>query len=87
MCETLMGTGKPGCSKGDKLLEYELNEPGGLWVDQKHGKVYIADTNNHGVQVLELQSKTVYNVRLSLYRISPNKSALPNSSSPLLKNL
>ncbi|XP_060568528.1 NHL repeat-containing protein 2-like [Ruditapes philippinarum] len=58
-CQTLMGTGKPGSSKGSNLLEAELNEPGGLCSDWRGKKVYIADTNNHDIKVLNLEEHTV----------------------------
>ena len=56
-CKTLIGTGKPGTSKGDNLSEFELSEPGGLCVDQKHRLVYIADTNNHRIVVVDTESQ------------------------------
>lgn len=48
-----MGTGKPGTDKGDNWSQFELSEPGGLCVDQKRGLVYIADTNNHRIVILD----------------------------------
>lgn len=46
---TVAGSGRPG--SGDPHGALELYEPGGLaWMD---GKLYIADTNNHRVVVLD----------------------------------
>jgi DNA-binding beta-propeller fold protein YncE len=50
--KTLFGTGKPGQADGAQSSFYE---PGGLSV--AGGKLYIADTNNHAVRVVDLQTK------------------------------
>jgi sugar lactone lactonase YvrE len=55
--KTFAGTGKPGQTDGANASFYE---PAGLAV--ANGKLYIADTNNHAVRVLDLankQSKTL----------------------------
>lgn len=51
--ETLAGSGKAGSADGrDGKLEF--SEPGGLALSGK--KLYIADTNNHRIMVLDLQN-------------------------------
>ena len=50
--KTFTGTGKPGQRDGASASFYE---PGGLSI--AHGKLYIADTNNHAVRVLDLKTK------------------------------
>ena len=62
-CRSLVGTGKPGTNKGNNLSDFELSEPGGLCVDQNTGLVYIADTNNHRIVVLDTQSQKISVVR------------------------
>lgn len=57
-----MGSGQPGNAKGDNLLEYQLNEPGGLCYDPQNNRLYIADTNNCDIKVLDLEKKKVYSV-------------------------
>lgn len=47
--KTFAGTGEPGQADGDKPSFYE---PGGL--STAHGKLYVADTNNHAIRVVEL---------------------------------
>lgn len=47
--KTFAGTGKPGQADGANASFYE---PGGLSVAQ--GKLYVADTNNHAVRVVDL---------------------------------
>ncbi len=49
---TLFGTGKPGQADGAQPSFYE---PGGLSV--AGGKLYVADTNNHAVRVVDLKTK------------------------------
>ncbi|HEV7860975.1 MAG TPA: thioredoxin-like domain-containing protein [Pyrinomonadaceae bacterium] len=50
--KTFVGTGKPGQSDGAAPSFYE---PGGLSI--AGGKLYIADTNNHAVRVVDLKTK------------------------------
>ncbi|HLN99078.1 MAG TPA: thioredoxin-like domain-containing protein [Pyrinomonadaceae bacterium] len=49
---TLLGTGKPGQMDGPLPSFYE---PGGLSVAD--GKLYVADTNNHAVRIVDLKTK------------------------------
>jgi len=53
---TFAGTGKHGARDG-KLAEATFNEPGGLAF--LNGQLYIADTNNHLIRVIDLASKQV----------------------------
>jgi DNA-binding beta-propeller fold protein YncE len=50
--KTFIGTGKPGQADGAAAMFYE---PGGLSI--ANGKLYIADTNNHAVRVVDLKTK------------------------------
>ena len=50
--KTLLGKGKPGQTDGTSASFYE---PGGLSV--ANGKLYIADTNNHAVRMVDLKTK------------------------------
>ncbi len=49
---SLFGTGKPGQADGASPSFYE---PGGL--AQANGKLYVADTNNHAIRVVDLKTK------------------------------
>lgn len=53
---TLLGTGRPGRRLGDRS-DTELNEPGGLAV--ANGRILVADTNNHRILSLRLDSGQV----------------------------
>jgi len=57
---TLLGSGKPGQSDGRAASFYE---PGGLSV--ANGKLYIADTNNHAIRVVDLKTKQTATLRLN----------------------
>ena len=60
LVESFLGTGKPGQSDGAKPSFYE---PGGLSI--ANGKLYVADTNNHAVRVVDLKTKatTTLNIK------------------------
>lgn len=71
-CITLAGTGKPG-GKDGPLSEAQFWEPGGLVV---YGSLlYIADTNNHRIRVIDLSTRQVSTLTLS-YAIPPSLSVI-----------
>ncbi|MCY4447572.1 MAG: thioredoxin-like domain-containing protein [Chloroflexi bacterium] len=53
---TIAGTGEPGHEDGE-FASSRFHEPGGLSI--WGGKIYVADTNNHAVRVLDVASGTV----------------------------
>lgn len=53
---TLFGMGSPGGFK-DGGEDAEFNEPGGLSV--ANGRLYVADTNNHAIRVIDLSTQRV----------------------------
>ena len=57
--KTLFGTGKPGQTDGTSPSFYE---PGGLSV--ANNKLYVADTNNHAVRVVDLKTKETSTLRI-----------------------
>ncbi|XP_056432780.1 NHL repeat-containing protein 2 [Gadus chalcogrammus] len=64
-CRTLAGTGQCGDQVGPAFSESCFNEPGGLCVGPGGRVLYVADTNNHRITVLDLDTHT-----LSLFPIS-----------------
>lgn len=56
---SLFGTGKPGQAGGNFSSFYE---PGGLSI--ANDKLYVADTNNHAIRVVDLKSKQTSTLRL-----------------------
>jgi hypothetical protein len=57
--KTFLGLGKPGQADGPTPSFYE---PGGLSVAK--GKLFVADTNNHAVRVIDLKSKQTSTLRI-----------------------
>jgi thiol-disulfide isomerase/thioredoxin len=57
---SLFGTGKPGQSDGPAPSFYE---PGGLTL--ANGHLYIADTNNHAIRVVDLKTKRASTLRIN----------------------
>ncbi|MGI8897462.1 MAG: thioredoxin-like domain-containing protein [Pyrinomonadaceae bacterium] len=57
--KTLFGTGKPGQTDGTSPSLYE---PGGLSI--ANNKLYVADTNNHAIRVVDLKTKVVSTMRI-----------------------
>ncbi|XP_030019079.1 NHL repeat-containing protein 2 [Sphaeramia orbicularis] len=79
LCSTVAGTGEAGDNLGPEFCKSCFNEPGGICMGDGGKLLYVADTNNHQIKVLDLASKTV-----SLFPIStdctdavPTKSASP----------
>uniref|UniRef100_A0A3B1IXV8 NHL repeat-containing protein 2 n=1 Tax=Astyanax mexicanus TaxID=7994 RepID=A0A3B1IXV8_ASTMX len=64
-CRVLAGTGEASDVFGPSFTESSFNEPGGLCVAEGGKLLYVADTNNHHIKVLDLETKTV-----SLFPIS-----------------
>ncbi|XP_030058563.1 NHL repeat-containing protein 2 isoform X2 [Microcaecilia unicolor] len=58
-CTTLAGTGEAGDLSGPRFSQSTFNEPGGLCVGYGGHLLYVADTNNHQIKVLDLGSRTV----------------------------
>ncbi|PSN47589.1 NHL repeat-containing protein 2 [Blattella germanica] len=72
-CSTLLGTGKPGSNTGSFEVA-QLNEPGGLCVNTDGTRLYVADTNNHCVKVVELQEQQIE--KLAIYLPSDHREPL-----------
>ena len=60
-CSTLAGVGKATLSDGG-FNEAAFSEPGGLCLSGDH--LYVADTNNNCVRIMDLQTKSVIVVSL-----------------------
>lgn len=58
-CSTLAGTGEAGDTLGPAFHECLFNEPAGICIDGGGKLLYVADTNNHRIAVLDLDSRTV----------------------------
>ncbi|XP_061822691.2 NHL repeat-containing protein 2 [Nerophis lumbriciformis] len=58
-CSTLAGSGEAGNTLGPDFSKSSFNEPGGICMGAGGKLLYVADTNNHLIKVLDLHSKTV----------------------------
>ena len=63
-CTTLAGTGQSGLVDG-AFEHAQFSEPGGLCLDHTGKTLFVADTNNHVVRVLDLEQRTVTQVWLA----------------------
>jgi thiol-disulfide isomerase/thioredoxin len=72
------GSGKPGQTDGAHPSFYE---PGGLSI--ANGKLYVADTNNHAIRVVDLKTKETKTLQLSgLQPPTVNQSATNGDVAP-----
>jgi DNA-binding beta-propeller fold protein YncE len=75
---SLLGTGKPGQSDGSTPSFYE---PAGLTL--ANGNLYVADTNNHAIRVIDLKTKRTSTLRINgLTPPMKNLQALETASGP-----
>jgi DNA-binding beta-propeller fold protein YncE len=66
--KTFLGTGKPGQTDGIAPAFYE---PAGL--SAANGKLYVADTNNHAIRVVDLKTRTT--TTLNIVGLQPPAAA------------
>ncbi|XP_026171284.1 NHL repeat-containing protein 2 [Mastacembelus armatus] len=87
-CSTLAGTGEAGNTLGPELNKSSFNEPGGICVGDGGMLLYVADTNNHQVKVLDLTSKTVslFPISMDCTDSAPTKPAGPAKAPTLPKS-
>ncbi|XP_060027232.1 NHL repeat-containing protein 2 isoform X2 [Erinaceus europaeus] len=58
-CTTLAGTGHTSSVTTSGFMEATFNEPGGLCIGENSQLLYVADTNNHQIKVMDLETKTI----------------------------
>lgn len=68
VCSTLAGTGSPGLVDGSFELA-QFSEPSGVCMSQEGNALYVADTNNHAIRILDLKEKKVSRVINSILSI------------------
>jgi DNA-binding beta-propeller fold protein YncE len=71
--QTLAGTGRAGYRDGP-AAEAQFYEPGGM--STSGGKIYVADTNNHCVRVIDLPTLTI--TTLPLHGLAPPEITQPS---------
>jgi DNA-binding beta-propeller fold protein YncE len=68
--ETFVGTGENGMQDGDRAT---LNEPSGVSV--AFGRLYVADTNNHLIRVVDLKTRRTETLQIKgLDKLRPRKA-------------
>ncbi|OXB62006.1 hypothetical protein ASZ78_006713 [Callipepla squamata] len=65
-CATLAGTGEASNIIGSSFTQSTFNEPGGLCVEENGRLMYVADTNNHQIKVLDLETKILSMAKVTL---------------------
>lgn len=80
--ETFLGTGKAGQIDGANAQFYE---PGGL--SAAGGKLYIADTNNQAIRVVDLKTKTVSTLKIDGLKPPAEVVAESAGGAPNLKEM
>ncbi|XP_056659749.1 NHL repeat-containing protein 2 isoform X1 [Monodelphis domestica] len=58
-CTTIAGTGEASNIISSTSTESTFNEPGGLCIGENGNLLYIADTNNHQIKVMDLETKII----------------------------
>ncbi|XP_076008035.1 NHL repeat-containing protein 2 [Genypterus blacodes] len=88
LCSTLAGTGEAGDEVGPASGLSRFNEPGGLCVGDSGKLLYVTDTNNHRVKVLNLASKTVslFPISMDITDSAPARSSAPAKGPALPKS-
>ena len=79
---TLFGTGKPGQADGTSPSFYE---PAGLAV--ANGKLYVADTNNHAIRVIDLKTRETKTLRINGLMPPQATEVSSNASAPNAEEL
>ncbi len=74
-CATFAGTGRPGFEDGG-ADEAGFWEPGGI--SAAGGRLYVADTNNHAIRVVEVNRREVATLRL-FGLMAPGVAAAPGA--------
>ncbi|NXE07046.1 NHLC2 protein, partial [Lophotis ruficrista] len=75
-CATLAGTGEASNVIGSSFTQSTFNEPGGLCVEENGRLMYVADTNNHQIKVLDLETKIL---SMALPILNPEACDVPDN--------
>lgn len=79
-CKTVAGSGKSGDAVGplgDNSIQF--SEPGGLCTSSDASRIYIADTNNHSIKVIHLESKLLERVDVHISSTHRQKTRTPRN--------
>ncbi|MGH0162646.1 UNVERIFIED_CONTAM: hypothetical protein FKN15_045784 [Acipenser sinensis] len=59
-CAMIAGTGEASNALGPAFTRTAFNEPGGLPVGEKGRVLYVADSNNHHIKILDLETQCLW---------------------------
>ncbi|XP_078269596.1 NHL repeat-containing protein 2 [Rhinoraja longicauda] len=86
-CTTLAGTGKASNVIGPNFKQATFNEPGDVCVGENGNVLYVADTNNHQIKVLDLEMETVSVLPVTFVdAVDSSQSIKPKKGSSLPKS-
>lgn len=80
--KTFVGSGRPGQADGKSPTFYE---PGGLAI--AHNKLFIADTNNHAVRVVDLKTREVKTLQITGLQPAANSAPTPSGFEPNVQEI
>ena len=66
LVSSLIGTGKAGYADGN-FSDAQFNEPGDLEFSMDCKLLYVADTNNHKIRIIDMEKKIVSTVIIRKY--------------------
>ncbi|XP_067858280.1 NHL repeat-containing protein 2 isoform X2 [Heptranchias perlo] len=86
-CATLAGTGKASNVIGPNFNQTTFNEPGDVCVGEHGNVLYVVDTNNHQIKVLDLEMQTASVLAItSVDAVDASKSVKPKKGPRLPKS-
>jgi len=74
-----LGDGKPGLKDG-KGSETQFYEPSGICVTDDGKTLFVCDTNNHAIRVVDTETASVHTLNLSGFPAVPSKSSIASVS-------
>ncbi|MBI5677897.1 MAG: redoxin domain-containing protein [Planctomycetes bacterium] len=81
-CITFAGDGQPGFNDGKEPRFYE---PGGL--SFANNKLYIADTNNHAIRVIDMKTREVNTLQIKGLKMEVSENTLQSAIPPFARSV
>jgi DNA-binding beta-propeller fold protein YncE len=81
-CITFAGDGRPGFTDGKEPRFYE---PGGL--SFANNKLYVADTNNHAIRVVDMKTKEVITLQIKGLKMEVSENTIQSTIPPFARSV
>ncbi len=81
-CITFAGDGQPGFNDGKEPRFYE---PGGL--SFANNKLYVADTNNHAIRVIDMKTREVNTLQIKGLKMEVSENTLQSAIPPFARSV